>query len=124
MKKAKQGFDHNKALRIEMSRKLRKSSDRLMESCGWLYNLAEAIDYAPDRIRSITEQLEVLRGRMKRSRRPDGREGNAITSALRKLDEYSRQVKSTKEPLSVLGIMEDAARLEHYQDILADIIDR
>lgn len=122
--KAKKRFDNNNILRLELSQKLRKSSDRLQEGCGWLINLAEAIEYAPDRIKAVCDQLESLRKRIKRGSRLDGRELRDIVSALRRLDSYSQSMKSTKEPLSVLGIMDDAALLEHHQDRLADIIDR
>jgi hypothetical protein len=117
-------LDNSAKLRFELSRKISKASERLQDSCNWACSLAEGIDQFPDTVCDVVKQLETLRKRMKHSVRSDGTDLQRITSALRKLNGYSALMKSTKHPLSVIGIIEDAGQLEEFKDLLSEIIDR
>ena len=61
---------------------------------------------------------------MRHSVRSDGKELQQVASVLRKMNRYSELMKSTKKPLSVIGIIEDTGQLEEFNDLLSEIIDQ
>lgn len=122
--KSNVAFDKSNELRLELSRKIAKTSERLQDSCNWACSLAEGIDQFPDNVSDVVQRLETLRKRMRHSVRSDGKELQQVASVLRKMNRYSKLMKSTKKPLSVIGIIEDTGQLEEFNDLLSEIIDQ
>lgn len=123
-KKSNVALDKSDELRLELSRKIAKTSERLQDSCNWACSLAEGIEQFPDNVSDVVQRLETLRKRMRHSVRSDGKELQQVASVLRKMNRYSELMKSTKKPLSVIGIIEDTGQLEEFNDLLSEIIDQ